>query len=284
MPPIHPSRLQFVLAAATAAVIAFMVSATAAESGTGDAAEQPTQGSSMFYLRAGVSLDWSRDTLFMDRNCSDAPPGPAALYGCGQGSDGAPIRSVGDFGTMAGFELGVGRWVARSLRVEGKVQYLPRFSFGGRANFNQEDYMRRVSADASSVSALLAAYIDLSRAGLVRFGALSPFIGAGIGLSRIDIDETRMAHPEARTTSIVPGGRRNNFAWMLAAGVEMPLGETTTLDFEWRYTDFGTVETGRDKLRIVWRDGSREPLLLDLAETRADLASHGLHVSVRHAF
>ena len=285
MPPIHASSLRFVFAAATAAVIAFMVSATAAATGTGDTAEQSTQAPSKFYLRAGVSLNRSSDARFLDRNCSLTPPGPAALYGCGPGLDGAPLSSAGDFGTMTGIELGVGRVVSQFLRIEGTVQYRPNLSFDGHSNFTQDTrFTRRVSADASSVSALLAAYIDLAQFGLPRPGPLNPFIGGGVGLAQIDIDETRMGHPEARTTTIVPGGRTTNFGWMLAAGVAMPLGETTTLDVEWRYMDSGTVETGRDQGRVVWRDGSREPFLLDLAETRANLRSHGLHVSVRYAF
>ena len=60
----------------------------------------------------------------------------------------------------------------------------------------------------------------------------------------------------------------------------MSAGKRTTLELAWRYTDFGTVVSGRGAGRVVWRDASRDPLPLDLAETRADLASHGLHVSI----
>ena len=71
---------------------------------------------------------------------------------------------------------------------------------------------------------------------------------------------------------------------MLAAGFALPLGEKATLDLAWRYADFGEVETGRGRGRIVWRDGSREPLELDLAETRAELSGHGLRLSLRWSF
>ena len=46
----------------------------------------------------------------------------------------------------------------------------------------------------------------------------------------------------------------------------------------------GASRTGRGAGRVVWRDGSREPLPLDLAATRARLASHGLRLSLRYAF
>ena len=71
---------------------------------------------------------------------------------------------------------------------------------------------------------------------------------------------------------------------MLTAGLGISLGEQTTLDLAWRYTDYGVIETGAGRGRVEWRDGSREPLALDLAPTRAKLRSHGLRLSLRYAF
>ena len=68
------------------------------------------------------------------------------------------------------------------------------------------------------------------------------------------------------------------------AGVAAGLDERVTLDLAWRYTDFGEVRTGQGAGRVVWRDGSREPLPLDLAPTRAKLAGHGVRLSLRYAF
>ena len=87
-----------------------------------------------------------------------------------------------------------------------------------------------------------------------------------------------------QTTTIVPGGRRVNLAYMATAGVATSPSDNVMLDFAWRYTDSGTVETGKGKGRVVWRDGSKEPLELDLAETQANLSSHGLRVFLRYAF
>ena len=242
-----------------------------------------TAAAHAFYVRTGVALHWSEDVRFKDRDCSSDTP--AALYGCGAGSDGAPLSSLGDFGTAVGFELGVGHVATPSLRIEGIVQYRPAFSFNGRANFTQErTYKRMVSADLSSLSAMFAAYLDLHALGLPRFGPLSPFAGGGVGVSRIDIGETRMEHPDAGTTTVVPDGHRVNPVWMVTAGVATRLGERTTLDLAWRYTDSGTVETGRSRGRVVWRDGSRAPFEFDVAETRANLSSHGLSLSMRYAF
>ena len=82
----------------------------------------------------------------------------------------------------------------------------------------------------------------------------------------------------------MPGAQRVNFAWMPAAGVAASLGDRVTLDVAWRYTAYGAVETGQGTARIVWRDGSRDPLEIDLAATAAELSSHGLWLSLRYAF
>ena len=232
------------------------------------------------YLRAGIGFDLPAETRFMDKDCSSVSP--AALYGCGTGGDGAPLRSLGDFGTVAGVEFGVGHILTRATRVEVLVEYRPRFAFDGRANFLAPARQQSVSADLSSLSGMLAAYLDLPELGVPRLGRFSPFLGGGVGAVRVEIGETRMAFP--KTTTIVPGARRVNLAWMLTAGVATSLGDDTTLELAWRYTDLGLVETGEGRGRVVWRDGSREPLPLDLAPTRAKLRSHGLRLSLRYGF
>ena len=233
-----------------------------------------------FYLRAGIGLDRPAGTRFTDVDCSSSSP--AAVYGCGTGGDGAPYRSAGNFETMVPIEVGLGHAVAPAVRLEVVVEYRPRFVFEGRANFLEPTRLQSVAADISSISGMLAAYVDLPGAVPLGSGPFRPFIGAGLGVVRTRISETRMTFP--KTTTLVPGGSRASLAWMLTAGVAAALGERATLDLAWRYTDLGAVRTGRGGGRVVWRDGSREPLSLDLAATRAKLASHGLRLSLRYAF
>lgn len=232
------------------------------------------------YLRGGVGFDRPADTVFTDRDCASVAPD--ALYGCGLGGDGAPYRSRGGFGTEPALEAGVGYVAGPAARIELLVEYRPSLAFEGHANFLAPDRRQTVTAELSSVSAMLAGYVDLPGLGLPRLGPFDPFIGAGAGVVRTRIGETHMMFPA--TTTIVPGAHRTEFAWMVTAGVATALNERTTLDLAWRYTDLGTVRTGQGEGEVVWRDGSREPLPLDLAETWARLRSHGLRVSLRHAF
>ena len=275
MLPRHASSLRSARAATIAAITSLSLLAPPAEAGNGEAAAK----SNDFYLRAGVGLDWSRKTRFMDRDCT--VPLPGHFYGCGPGVDGAPYSSPGDFGTMVGFELGVGANVSPALRVEATAEYRPHFSFEGHHNYNLRT-PRTVSADASSLSAMLGAYLDLPELGAPRLGPFSPFVGGGIGFTRIDIDSTRLDFPLTFVT--IPGGRRTNFSWMVTAGLATALNERLTLDLAWRYTDSGTVETEPGTAATVWRDARSEPNMYGVGRTRADLSSHGLRLSLRYAF
>ena len=79
-----------------------------------------------YYLRGGLGVDWPGNTAFTDVDC--ASTAPAALYGCGTGGDGAPYRSVGDFGTVPAIEFGLG-YAAGPARFELLVEYRPHFAF-----------------------------------------------------------------------------------------------------------------------------------------------------------
>ena len=183
---------------------------------------------------------------------------------------------------MAGVELGIGYVASPRLRLEAGVQHRPGFTFRGHHSYRRTA-PRTASVDASSVSLMLAAYLDLSELGAPGLGPFRPFAGGGIGFSRIKVEETRLDFPT--TTVRLPGGNRTNSVWMLAAGLAAPVGERTTLELAWRYTDFGTVETGRGTGRTVCRtEGCGRESEYEVPETRADLRSNGLHVSIRYAF
>lgn len=228
-----------------------------------------------YYLRAGASLDLSSKTRFGDRNCLSTSP--AALYGCGTGGDSIARGTRGDFGVAGGVEVGLGYIATPGLRLETSLSYRPSFTFEGTANFLQTDTLQSVSADLQSASGTVAAYLDLTA-----YGPFRVFAGTGAGLHYVDISEFHMTFP--RTQTIVPDGQRVDFTVMLAAGVATSLSDKITLDLAWRYADWGIVETGRATGQVVWKDGSREPLELDLAETWAMHRAQGFKVSMRYGF
>ena len=237
-------------------------------------------GADEFYLRGGLGLDWTGDSAFTDIDCSSTVP--AALYGCGMDRDGAPRRSLGDFGKVAVLELGLGYAPEGTMRYEFVLEHRPSYSFEGRANFLAPDRQQSVAADISSDSGMLAAFADFPTMGSRSRTAITPYVGAGIGAVRNRIGTTTMTFPA--TTTSVRGGSRTDLTWMVTAGVTLPLNERLGLDMAWRYTDLGEVHTGRGEGGVTWHDGSREPIALDLAPTWARIRSHGFRVSLRHSF
>ncbi|MCY4420128.1 MAG: outer membrane beta-barrel protein [Gammaproteobacteria bacterium] len=229
------------------------------------------------YLRGGLGFDQLDNTEFTDADCASTVP--AALYGCGIGGDGAHYRSVGDFDEVLALELGLG-YATGATRIEMQLEYRPRFEFEGRANFLAPNRQQSVSANLSSVSGMLAGYVDFDGLVLPTSASLVPFVGAGIGAVRTRIGKTTMTFPA--TTTIVPGDSRTQLAWMATAGFAISSEEGVSLDLAWRYTDLGGIRTPQGSGSVVWHDGSRQPLLLDLAPTKAGLRGHGIRLSLRY--
>ena len=117
---------------------------------------------------------------------------------------------------------------------------------------------------------------------LPKSGPLAPFIDAGVGAVHTRIGKMTMTFPA--TTTRMPGGSRMGLAWLATAGVAASLDQRVSLDLVWRYSDLGDVRTPGRLGRVVWRGGSREPLPLDLAPTKARLKGHGVRLSLRYAF
>ncbi len=252
-----------------AAAIVFLVAGMPATAADNDA-----------YFRIGAGLDRLSDTRFLDTDCRSEAP--AALYGCGLGKNGDVLSTVGGFGRTAAFEVGWGRPVTASARLELSIDYRPRHTFRGAANFLAPGRRQSVEAEISSWTGLVSAYLDLPPVEVGDSPSARPFIGAGVGVGRNELRQMRQTFP--KTTTVVPGGTWVGRVWMLTAGMAVPLGDAVSLDVAWRYTEAGYLETGRGEGRVIWRDGSREPLELDLAPTRARHQGHGIRVSLRYAY
>ena len=247
------------------------------------AAAIPDSALSQPYLRGGILLDQAKDTRLQDRDCSSTD----RLFGCESGNNGIQDGSVVDFEAMTGWEVGVGYPMLPVLRLELAVQYRPEFSFEGRANPDSDLILglggeQEVSADLSLWSGLLATYLDISLP-VLQFVPVTPFLGAGAGLSRIEINDLRMDSPIS--SLIVPGDHQVSFSWMLTAGVGVTLA-SWTIDAAWRYTDHGDIETAAGIGRRVCRIANcRLPDLdIPLEPTIGSLQSEGFTLTLRYSF
>ena len=229
-----------------------------------------------YYLRGGIGFDKASTTSFTDIDCRSQ--NPDALYGCGVPAKNLVRQSVGKFSDIEAFELGFGIDNPGPLRFETLIDYRPSLTFNGNSNFgySRED----IHATASSTSAMIATFFDIPLTG--GKAKTTPFIGAGIGLARNRISEKTMNYN--RTYTSVPAGHYSDLAHMLTFGFATPISERMTLDLSFRYSDLGMVRTGQGSGSVNWRDGSRDPLPLNLAPTQARLKTYGVRLSLRYSF
>ncbi len=237
-------------------------------------------GAGEYYLRTGLGFEETDTTAFLDVNCDSQDSLP--LYGCGRDSAGNPRRSLGSFRSLAVLELGIGYDTGTAARYEFLVDYRPQFRFSGEANYLSPGREQTTAANVKSVSAMAAAYFDLDRFGFSVAGPYRPFIGAGVGAARNTVKNKSITFPT--TMTIVPGGSHVDMAWMATAGFSVGLDDQVMFDFAWRYSDLGEVRTGMNEGRVVRRDGTGEPTLLNLAPTWARLSGHGIRLSLRRSF
>jgi opacity protein-like surface antigen len=233
------------------------------------------------YLRGGVGAEESRDAHLRDLDC--ARTRPPALFGCGAGIDGRPLGARGDFGRSAAFDLGVGYRILPALRAEALVTHRPGFAFQGRANFLATPGPQPVAAELDTTSAMAVGYLDLVGLGLPKLGPVEPYLGGGVGVARYALGRVAFAFPGlgADAATVIRGGTSTGFAWMLTAGGGVRLSERLVLDIGYRYSDLGEVRTESGRA-VITRTAFRRAL--DIAGTRADLATQGVTAALRVEF
>lgn len=232
-----------------------------------------------YYVRGSIALDRYNDTVFMDSYCPSGTP--AALYGCGTGSDNLPYRTKGGFDQFRSIEVGLGLSTRSNFRFEFLVEYQPSIDFTGNTNFLPQELQQSVTAELSSVSSLFSGFLDFPQTKLLGKSKIVPYIGAGFGVTRNQIDTTTMNFPV--TVTVVPGGTQTSITWMASLGLSMEVSSKAKLDLGLRYSDLSRVRTARGEGSVSWRSGARSPLLLDLGRTEAELEGYSLRVSFRYS-
>ncbi|WP_439544378.1 outer membrane protein [Hyphomicrobium sp.] len=177
--------------------------------------------------------------------------------------------------SLYGFGIGVehSRWLRFDVTGEyrGKQLFLAQDSYnhgpcGTPGNCGTNEY----TADLESWLGLVNAYIDLGT-----FRGITPYVGGGIGIAGIDVQGFKDVN--VPNNSVYYGDKDNystNFAWALYAGLSYDVTPQLTLDFAYRYTDLGSVETGRASAY----DGSGSYSGLEIQ----DITSHDLLLSARY--
>jgi len=89
-----------------------------------------------------------------------------------------------------------------------------------------------------SSTLMFNAYADLGT-----YRGLTPYLGAGIGVSHNVLNDYTRANDDAGTLDDLPGGDGYGLAWALMAGLGYRLSDSFTVDLGYRYVSLGGVKT-----------------------------------------
>ena len=228
------------------------------------------------YLRLGAGVQWPETSALKDQRCSSTSP--PALFGCGPGDDGRSLGAYGGFDQAPVVDAAIGyRWTSW-LRTEALLNWSPQLNVSAQSNFLGAGPNQPVSSSGNGLAGFGVLYVDGPSIATVR-----PFIGAGLGAARTSLADVTYRFPaiSSDAVTVTSGGRSTSFAYLLTAGVSIPVSERLDLDLAYRWTDLGTVKTNAGSAKIVRPAGRSN---LEIAGTEIDLQSQAVLASLRFRF
>jgi opacity protein-like surface antigen len=172
------------------------------------------------------------------------------------------LAETTSFDTGGIFDAGVGYRFNNWFRADVTAQYRGNANFKGSDVFNASAYgltyngQDNYTASKSELLFLANAYVDLGT-----WWCVTPFIGAGVGTSRVSISNfsdtgVNNIHAPAGLVPAYVGGPVNpsyataangsqwNFAWAAHAGLAYQINPNVTLEMAYSYVDLGSGTTG----------------------------------------
>ena len=198
------------------------------------------------------------------------------------------LNETTNFDTGGIFDVGVGYRFNNWFRADVTAQYRGKANFKGTDVFNASAFglayngQDNYNASKSELLFLANAYVDLGT-----WWCVTPFIGAGIGTSRVSISgftDTGVNNLQLTTPPFVGGppvasyataanGSKWNFAWAAHAGLAYQVSQNVTLELAYSYVDLGSGTTGA----ITTFDGFTRGNVFKFN----DITSHDVKLGVR---
>jgi opacity protein-like surface antigen len=217
------------------------------------------------YIRADLGFGWSTNANVRNRDQLGVNPLTNII-----GING----TLSDLGSAWLGGVGAGLHILPNVRADLVYTYRGAFSLD---EADQAVPSNRFKADLSSNSVMATGYWDFPITGQTR-----AFLGAGLGwadVSLSNLSSTGLAvnpHIVSMTgVPVAPGGRSDNFAWQITAGVAFPVANGMTVEVFYKYFDAGHVQTPAGNVTI---DGT---VVGTYGGAEGALHSHELAVSLR---
>jgi len=158
-----------------------------------------------------------------------------------------PISSSYGFDSAPIFGIGFGYYFNDWLRFDVTGEYRGRANFHGSEIFNTggNNFTDEYNGSKSEWLFLANAYVDLGT-----WNNITPFVGAGVGMSRIALYNFQDACHNCGGTlnatgiSFAENTTKWNFAWALHAGLAYKVSKNFTVELAYRYVDLGKATTG----------------------------------------
>ena len=175
------------------------------------------------------------------------------------------------------FGIGIGYNFNNWLRFDVTGEYRSRANFHGTQVITSgggtitDEY----SASKSEWLFLFNGYVDLGT-----WNGFTPFVGAGVGVSRNTISSFQDICTVCGPTGSVAFGDETstwNFAWAIHAGVAYKVSKNFTVELAYRYLDMGNAESG-DIYTYLGGNTVVNPMQFN------DLTSHDIKLGVRFNF
>ena len=208
-----------------------------------------------WYLRGDIGMTNQKD--------EEAGERPAAEDRC--------TSSIPNFDSSMLFGLGGGYQFNNWLRFDVTGEYRGNSDFTGLdiVSVGGGTFTDEYRAKKSEWLFLANAYLDLGT-----WWCVTPFVGAGIGASRITISSFTDVNTPNAGVAFAASNSKWNLAWALHAGLAFQASENLAIELAYRYTHLGDGITG-DVITYTGTNTFNNPT------TFKDITSHDVKIGLR---
>lgn len=174
-----------------------------------------------WYLRGDIGVDFFSD--------------PSVVYNNALRFSMEKLQPALAVGVGAGYEFN--KWIRADLTADWRgTDFSGKTLCGGcvGTQFTQEN------AELSIFTGMANIYLQAGK-----FHGFTPYVGGGIGIAHLRLHEY-VGHNPNGTSNTFRDKNKTNFAWNLTAGGSYDIWENLAVDANYRYLNFGDVNSGVD--------------------------------------
>lgn len=176
-----------------------------------------------------------------------------------------------DFDSSMLFGLGFGYQFNNWMRADVTGEYRGKADYAGLDIIRDGDgrFTDEYRAKKAEWLFLLNGYADLGT-----WWCVTPFVGAGLGFSRVTISDFTDINTPRNGVAFADTASQWNFAWALHAGLAFQASKSLAIEFAYRYASMGDGITG-DTITYLGTNNVNNPT------TFKDITSHDFKLGVR---